>query len=451
MLKIRFSQLRQVKGRFEVFVNKDCLIRGLSFDSRALKRGELFFALRGKNTDGHCFLKEARAKGAAGAVISKDFYRRSSEGLPRMNLVVVSQPEEFLIELARFLRRRLSSTVIGITGSCGKTTTKDILHFLLGKEASVCASPQSFNNFLGVPFTISLAREDTQYLICECGAGFPSQMESLSKIIKPHYSIITNVGPSHLEFFKSIKNVFKEKIKIASFTKKAVLVNADDRYLKSWQVSRPKVVRIGFNRSSHYPLKIKYISFGRIIFNIRNLGDFTLNTGFSHHVYNAAFAVVLGLLLGWKVEALKRRLSTFHFQNMRTQLIIRNNLFIINDAYNSNPASLKEALRSLSKFQGFKRRIVVLGDMHEQGDFSQRFHALAGRWILRWGFDYLFCIGDQSRYTWQVLKSGGFKNAFHYQDHQSLCRDLRKILKKRDLVLIKGSRGMKMEKILEGI
>lgn len=434
-------------------IKKDFYIQGISFDSRMVKPGHVFFALRGQHQDGHRFFDDAFRRGAKAAVIREDYFLKHRQKCRTLNVVVVKDVLDFLGRFAKLLRKDFKGTVVGITGSCGKTTTKNMLSYLTEDKKKVIASPWSFNNFIGLPFTVSLAKADTDILILECGTSHPGEIRKLSGIALPDYSIITVVGPSHLEYFGSVKKVFEEKIKMASFTGKAVLVNSDDRYLKRWKPSgRLKKISVGFKKGADYTLSIKEHDFGRINFSIDGIGDnFIINTGFAHHVYNASLSIVMAYIMGFEAGYLKTRISGFRFGNMRTQLLKKKGIFIINDAYNSNPLSLEQALKSIETFRGFGRKILVLSDMLEQGRLSALFHRRIGKKITSYNFDYLLCYGRYGKYIYEAAKPFLKKKAFYFMDKGELAEKLRGIASRGDLVLIKGSRATEMETVVSRI
>lgn len=426
-------------------------MKGVSFDSRSIKRGEVFFAIRGKRRDGHIFLGQAKEKGACALVVDERFYNEHPGVIRGANVAVCRDTPSFLFHFAEFIRKKIKATVIGITGTCGKTTVKDILAILLSGSSNTVASPKSFNNFLGVPYTISLCREDTEFLVCECGSSRPGEIEALARLIRPHYSIITSVGPSHLEFFGNVENVFREKSQMALFTRRRVIVNGDDRYLNRLPSMRKGIVRVGFKKRNDFVIGIKKHTFEETLFDISTLGDFAVKTGFIHQVHNAALALVLAHILGFEAPYLRKRLSLFSFSQMRTQVSRRNGFLVVNDAYNANPFSVKKAILSLGAFKGFNRKIVVLGDMLEQGGRSSFFHREIASFALKAGVDYLLCIGDRSFSTYRQARRMPFKGCYHFLEISPLLGRLRKILRRGDIVLIKGSRAMSLERVAEAL
>jgi len=453
MFKIKFSELQKLNPPF-FHIKKDPFLKGISFDTRMMKGGELFFALRGRHRDGHSFFDEALRKGASGVVVNAQYYQRFREKCTKFNVVGVNDVSAFLIKFACFLRKKIRSKVICITGSCGKTTTKNILSFIVSNQKKVVANPESFNNQIGVPYSISLADENTEVLILECGTSHPGEILSLSRIARPHYSVITNIGPSHQEFFGSIRKVYEEKITLAKFTKNIVIVDYDNKYLKEWiPPSRVKKISVGFKKGADYNIVMKIHRAENITFLVHPFHEeFTLRTGFIHHVKNASLSIVVSHLLGISLPFIRNRLLNFHFENRRTQLIRKKGgITVINDAYNSNPLSLEEALKSLGRFKDFKRRIVVLSDMLEQGKRSSYYHRRIGMKLHTYGVDYLFCYGKQCKFLYEGAKFSFKKRAFHFATKEELLSALKKVLYRGDLVFVKGSRDTKIDEIIEEI
>jgi len=448
MIPLEISQIRNLKDVLKVNFNKKVYIKSICIDSRKIKKGDLFVCIRGNTFDGHKFIKEALSKGAIGCVVDKRFFDKNFSILD-FNFIVVRDTVNFLNEVASFIRSRLKATVIGITGSCGKTTTKDMLSSVLGRNYNVVCSPYSFNNFIGLPLTICEANLSTRYLIAECATNHPGEIGRLASVLRPHLSIITNIGESHLKFFKNKENVFKEKKAIISYTKRALLINGDDPFLRKIRIY--KVPKITFGFSSSNDIFVEYLKRKgfSLIFKVNvEREKFKIRTPFYHHIYNCLAAISVGKYLNINNDLIKQGLEEFKFNNMRTQLIRKRGIIFINDAYNSNPLSLEQALKSLYALKA-RRKIIVLSDMLEQGANSIPSHKRIGRIVHLLGFDYLLCWGKYSYYIFnEFVKLNRYKKAFYFKDKFKLIKKLRRMLRKGDVVFLKGSRATYMEEIL---
>ncbi len=449
MLKIKIFQIPQ-KFYKKSFIKKDFYIKGVSTDTRTMKKGEVFIALKGEKFDGHNFIKEALSKGAEAIVCEQDFYKRHQQICRSHNFLVCESTQKFLIDFANFLRKKQQEMkVMGITGSCGKTTTKEIIGNILSKKFNTIFSKDSYNNFIGVSLTIFRIESSTQFLVLEMGTNKKGEILKLSKIVEPHFSLITNIGPSHLESFRNIRNVYLEKIKILKFTKEKVFLNTDDRYLR--KTSYKNKITFALKEKADFTASIKEKQDFWIRFYVPQLREeFKINSPFLHNVYNSLAGITVLINLGLEVSFIRKKLKDFVFPKMRTQIIKKRGLIIINDAYNSNPLSLDSALRDLGSFKDCKRKILILADMLELGRKTKFYHSLIGKRLLKYDFDYLFCFGLNARFVFEVVKDNK-KNCEYFETKGQLLKRLKKITKKGDLLFLKGSRKMKLEEILEAL
>lgn len=367
------------------------LIKGISTDSRTIKKGELFVALSGRlfkalpdsHLDGHDFLKMALEKGAIGAVIAKNI----DLGFPV--LIRVNDTLDAYQAIARYWRQKFNLPVIAITGSNGKTTTKNMAVAILSEKYKVLSSEESFNNQVGVPSTILRLRSNHQVLVLEMGTNMPGEIEILSNIAKPTVAVITNIGPTHLEKFKTIQGVAKEKKSI----------------------------------------------FKRV--RIRIMG----RDGLEPMEQNKEVARKIGRILGLSKQEIVRGLKKFKPAKMRLERIKRKGVLIINDAYNANPISMKYALKVLDKENGQGRKIAVLADMLELGACSDKYHKEIKDYLPK-SISILITVGQKAK-----LIGGDYS----YRYPHEASRRLRSLLRPGDIVLLKGSRAMRLEKIISSL
>jgi len=448
MLKIKVSEIPQNIYK-KIFLKKDFYIKSISIDSRTIKKGEVFVALKGERFDGHHFIKEALKKGASLIVCEEDFYKKNKESFKDFNYLICKSTLKFLTDFAHFIRKKHDKVkVIGITGSCGKTTTKEIIGTILSKKFNTVFSKDSYNNFIGLPLTVFRLTPFTEYLVLEIGTNKKGEIYKLSKLALPDFSLITNIGPSHLEFFKTIKNVYLEKIKILRFTKEKVFLNNDDKFLRN--VNFKKKTTFALKNKADFEAIIKEKTDHYIKFYVPQLKEtFTIKSAFLHNVYNSLAGISLLVSLGLEVGFIKKKLKEFTFPKMRVELINKNGILIINDAYNSNPLSLSSVLKDLDSFKN-KRKILVLADMLELGKKAKYYHYKIAELLKKCDFEYLLCWGRYSKFLFDRIKDFK-KNCEYFEEKSKMIKKLKKILRKGDLLLIKGSRRTRLEEILEKI
>ncbi|MBN1289794.1 MAG: UDP-N-acetylmuramoyl-tripeptide--D-alanyl-D-alanine ligase [Actinobacteria bacterium] len=432
-------------------------------DSRDFSGKDIFFAIRGVNFDGHGYLEAAAAAGAKAAVVEagnkivKDFQKKHS-GFP---LIKVKDTLKALGDLAAYVRDAMDVTAVGITGTNGKTCTKDFLASILSREYRVCSSVGSYNNEIGTPLTVLKAEKNDEILVCEMGARQPGDIERLAHIVKPCHGIITNIGPGHLEKFGDQKTVARTKSEIgASLPGNGCLyIKAGDEwtgYLS--KRTNAKVVKFGYGKDAAYKaVNIEVNGSGKPKFRIRGPGlsvDVALPVAGRHNILNALAAVSCAREIGVGPESIERGLAEAKLSRWRTEIKeAPGGYTIINDTYNANPQSMQAALETLSELGAKKRKIAVLGDMAELGERGPQFHFDAGRELARLDIDVLIVVGPNARqYIEGALGSGLPKGSvFKGADVERAAQYLKAILEPGDIVLIKASRVMGMENIVSKI
>jgi UDP-N-acetylmuramoyl-tripeptide--D-alanyl-D-alanine ligase len=428
----------------------DLPVGGVEIDSRRVGRGELFVALCGSHVDGHDYLGEAFASGA-GAVLAHRadaVHAHRSMGHP---VVRVADTRRALADLASAYRRSLGLTVIGITGSNGKTTTKEMLRLLLGGKAA--ASPQSFNNELGVPLTLLGADRSHEYCIVELGTNAPGEIAALAEIAQPQVGVVLNVGESHLHGLGSLQGVAREKYSLveALGTDGCAILNWDDLHTREMIGRAPSYVvsfgtwpdadvYAGDIRTSGYTLSFRI--FGRKRISMRLIGV--------HNVHNALAAASVAMWLGAEPFDVCERLTKFRPAPMRMAVEEIGRIRLINDAYNANPRSMAAALHEMS-YRGGGRRIAVLGDMHELGHEADAFHAEIGERVARSRIDVLWAIGPLSEATARAARDAGLRSVHWSPDVTQAMRRPPVRVKSRDVVLFKASRAMRLERVYAAI
>ncbi|OGW94427.1 MAG: hypothetical protein A3K16_03690 [Omnitrophica bacterium RIFCSPLOWO2_01_FULL_45_24] len=452
-------------------------------DSRNIKTGEFFLPLKGNNFDGEEFIGEAFKKGAVGAFTIRQGARAqaclprtiSAQGLPaRLSasasasqgrdgkpragvgqekiIIQVKNTTKALQEIAHEHRIRFDIPVIGVTGSNGKTTVKDMTAKVLSSKYKVLKNEGTKNNHIGLPQTLLKLKKYHEICILEMGTNHKGEIRSLADIARPNIAVITNIGPSHLEFLKDLKGIFESKKEIFEFLDEdsLVILNGDDKYLSKIKNNKFKIMRFGFNKVNDFRASIVSTEKDKIVFLLNNKSPFVLNLAGIHNIYNALAAIAVARHFELDYDSIKKGLAECVPAYMRLNIKNIDGVVVIDDAYNSNPLSMRAALETIKSYPA-KSRWIVSADMLELGEKENYFHRGVGEAVVRGGFDGLVTFGKLSQQTSSAaLKSGMAKNRiWHCSNHEEIAAVLRKVAKAGDVVLIKGSRTMKMEKVLE--
>ncbi len=428
---------------------------GLSVDSRTLKKGDLFFAIVGDNNDGHDYIANVFSRGASAAVISRNRMDEFKENPPGL-IYVVNDTHEALLNLAAYIRRQIDARFAAVTGSNGKTTTKEMLYSILKVSNPTFRSPGNLNNLFGLPLSLGMMPEDAKYAVFELGMSTPGELTQLASIIKPELAIITNIGPAHLETMKTIENIVKAKFELIENLPVGaeVILNADDKYLMA-EAKRRNLKFTGFGIDNETDFTAKNISAGKpceISFTINN-HKLTVPASGKVNIYNALAAVAASSIWGYQSEQWIKGLAAFRPADMRMTVEEHEGLSLLIDCYNANPASTKASIDTLANFDTKGKRIAILGDMLELGEKSKSLHYEVGRYIFDAGIDMLIALGPLSKNIISGAIDAGMDKSklFHGKDHQEILDHLLNVIMKNDLLLIKGSRGMQMEKIITGL
>ncbi len=435
-------------------------IKGVSIDSRTIRDGELFVAIKGDRFDGHDFIAEAIRKGAWGAIVDRAAFERNYTSLSGFkNIIPVEDTLSALQEMSAIHRNKFSMPVVGITGSNGKTTTKEMLACILKQKGPVLKNEGNLNNHIGVPLTLLRLNESHKSAVIEMGMSASGEIDSLSRMVKPDVGVITNIGPAHLEFFGSLDMVAEAKAEILLNLKSddTAVLNADDRYFKMLKARfTGHIITFGLDARAD-------ITAGEIRQD-KDYTDFTLRTNGSralvrlravgrHNIYNALAAAAAAIAVGVAIDAVKYGLDDFSPISMRSELKDIKGRTVLADYYNANPMSMKAALETLiSLKRNSKKTIAVLGDMLELGKAAADAHLDIGRAAGGAGVDILIAYGELStKYIFEGAARAGMpkERIFKAASHSEAAKIIRELSRSGDAILIKGSRGMKMEKILE--
>ncbi|MFH0732215.1 MAG: UDP-N-acetylmuramoyl-tripeptide--D-alanyl-D-alanine ligase [Candidatus Omnitrophota bacterium] len=423
--------------------NKYAKVTGVSTDTRTVKGEELFIALKGVHFDAHHFVKDAFKKGAGAAVVSNT--KTLSRNIP---LIKVKDTRTALGDIALAHRNKLKIPIVAITGSNGKTTTKDMIAHILGRKYKTAKTQDTENNLIGVPLTI-LKIKDESFAVIELGTNAPGEIEYLARITRPFVGIITNIGPSHLEGLGSLKGILREKAALFRHLedKGLAVINKDDKLLSQLRIKK-RALTFGITKNS-CDFHADRITTGESgISFLLNGNKFTLQTPGAHNIYNALAAVCACSALGIDIKTARNALMDFKLAKMRFDICRIKGISIINDAYNSNPSSMKAAIEGICAFKTKGRRIVACADMLELGKDASKLHYQTGQMIAKRGIDILVTVGRHSLDMAKGARAAGIKEVRSFQDNESAASFLLDISKSDDTILVKGSRSMKMEELI---
>lgn len=445
MINMTLAQTAQLLGLTITTPDKE--FQGISIDTRTLQPGNLFIAIRGEHMDGHDFIEEAYQKGAAAAVVN----RHVDSQLPQLR---VEDTTLALGKLGTFWRNQFNAPIVAVTGSNGKTTLKNIIALIMvtachGDEKEVLATQGTLNNHWGLPLTLSRFNRNHRYAAIEMGMNHFGEIEYLTKMTRPQVAVITNAAASHLEGLGDIAGVARAKAEIflGLPADGIAILNRDDAFFPFWHelLGRHHYVTFGFHPDAdirgtiHSSAQIQHITLhttqGEIDINFPLLGR--------HNVLNALAATAATLAIGIDLKTIKEGLEKSKPAPGRLELhTLENGVNIIDDTYNANPFSLQAAVNILASFDG--KKILVLGDMKELGVEAKTLHQAAGEAIRNAGIDYLFTYGELSANTSQAFGEG----AYHFNEQEKLVNALKPFLYNTTTILVKGSRSMRMDKVV---
>jgi UDP-N-acetylmuramoyl-tripeptide--D-alanyl-D-alanine ligase len=447
----RFSGGRLIQGDPSLPVDR------LHTDTRTLLAGDCFVALRGDRFDGHAFVPQVKDHGAVAALVS---HRLDSSDLPGdLGLVEVPDTLEALQRFAANYRQLLSVRTIGVTGSSGKTSTKELIASVLRMRFKTKATEGNLNNHIGVPLTLIRLDEDDEYGVVEMGMNHPGELASLVKMTAPEIGVISSIGPAHIEFFADQAAIAAEKAElIAALPPEGLAVlNADDEWSRRVaDRTHARVVWVGDRPDSTWRAEDLQIAADGLSFRLRHNGGAAmvrLPVVNRVMVANALLAAAVGRECGLTMDEIARGLEAVQLPGARMQVLNAHGAWIINDAYNANPDSMKAALAALSEFPGASRRLAVLGSMGELGRHATELHREIGEFAARQGIEFLIAVGPHAEACVQgALAAGlGHNRIAAALDAEEAAAALKPLLREGDAVLVKGSHFMGLERLVSAI
>lgn len=445
----------------------------VSSDSRSIQAGDLFVAIRGPQFDGHAFVGESLAKGAIAAVVGEDFAPAGpgSQGLqPGAILIRVDDTVRALGRLARWYRRSVvggSVTVVAVTGSNGKTTTKTMIAHVLNGRWKGRASIKSFNNEIGVPLTLLSTEPSDEFVVCEVGTNAPGEIAALARLVEPEVAVITGIAPVHLEGLGSLEGIAAEKLSLLNELRPdgCAVINADSELLR-WSMSHDrqiaKIKKVTFGEWPEADLRLTGArtldlsadgpTGSRVAqeFTVNGRFVYRLNVPGRHNVLNALAAIGVARRFGMEDAEIAARLATFELPPMRLDSRRVGSLTLINDAYNANPASMAAGVEVLTSTPADGRRVLVMGDMRELGPAAADLHRETAERVGRSSLDVVISVGEHAKAVRDAVQaaSGGRIETHAYATTDLARRRLGSLLRAGDTVLVKGSRAMALERLI---
>ncbi|HSH23937.1 MAG TPA: UDP-N-acetylmuramoyl-tripeptide--D-alanyl-D-alanine ligase [Massilibacterium sp.] len=448
-MEINSSLIQQV---FPAFTGEEVLtFQNVFTDSRKQVENGLFIPLVGERFDGHDFIQKAKENGAIASLWQKDHDVPKEVTLP---LFFVEDTLKALQQLARLYLEECRPTVIGITGSNGKTTTKDMVEAICNTTFRTYKTQGNFNNHIGLPLTILSMPVDTEILILEMGMSGFHEIELLSQLARPTYGIITNIGDSHLEQLKTRANIAKAKLEIkAGLQQDGILIIDGDEPLLENELRKKQTISCGFSAKNDRVIGEIQQEKGGLSFCIKGSSTRYHIPYFGYHnSKNAAYAIVIGQLLKINEEKMKEALQQLTLTSMRFEMIpLKNGALLINDAYNASPTSMKAALETLSSMSGYSKKVAVLGDMYELGHHEKRMHESVVEMIDD-SISLVCTIGKKAKWIHEKLKQEKKAiQSMHFTTKEDAVVVIKTLLEKDMVVLLKASRGMQLETIAEAL
>ena len=438
-------------------------IRRVVTDSRLVRKGDLFIAFQGDRHDGHAFVTKALAQGAVCVIVQEDYRLPPSPKRAEAPVLLgVRDTLEAYQRLATHYRNRFPIPVIAITGSNGKTTTKEMVSQVVAQRWKTLKTEGNLNNRIGVPQTLFQLAPRHQAAVIEMGVDQQGQTTRLCEIAKPTIGVITNIGPDHLEFFGSMEGSAQAKAELLDHLPQdgAVVLNADDEYF-DYLAARAQCRVIAFGRAPKADIRAVNIRtdeqggtiFGLVLPGKSRHPEVRIRTQGLHNVSNALAAAGVGFVLGLSGTAIAEGLAKFRPAAMRSQISTSHGVQVINDCYNANPASMKAALQLLAELGRGKRSIAVLGDMLELGADSKRMHREVGTFLTGQGIGHLVACGVLGREIAEGARQAGMPTdrIAELPDAAAAGTALTSMVRQGDVVLVKASRGMRMEQVVEAV
>ena len=441
------------EGQLVSKCNEETIVSNIVIDSRKAGKDSAFVAIVGENLDGHNFINLAINQGCKTIIKNKN--NNVDIENKEVNVIEVSDTEIALGDIAKFYKNKFKIPFIAVTGSVGKTTTRDMVYSTISAKYNSLKNVGNLNNQFGVPLTLFNLNKEHECAVIEMGMSGFNEIEYLANIVNPQIGIISNIGYSHVEHLGSRDGIFKAKMEIATnFDENSLLiVNGDDDCLKTLKTKDLvyKLRTFGFDKDNDiycesYEMDEESINFVAVINGKKE--EFFIPTVGKHNIYNAMAAILVGLNINMTIEEIKDGLKNFQCTKNRLDIIKKDKLTIIDSVYNASIDSMSAALNILGRYEN--RRVAILGDMFEMGEFAEFGHRQVGKAALG-NIDIMIAIGKDSEFIVKELKENNMNenNLYHFETKEEAIENFENILQKGDAILVKASRGMHLEEVVE--
>lgn len=426
--------------------NKDDEINFFSQDSRQMTNGGMYIPLKGERFDGHNFIESAFQTGAQAIISEKDVNYEDKI------VIKVKDTYQALKDMASYLRSHRPVKVVGVTGSVGKTSTRDMVYSVVKQKYKTLKTEGNYNNEIGLPLTI-LRYHDEEVLVLEMGMNHLQEMSRLSMIARPDIACITNVGTAHIGELGSRENILKAKLEITDGMKEGstLIINQDNDMLQTVELPHLNVVRVGKGKEASIQASHIVLEETKSSFEVEYQGKkeiIEVPVQGEHNISNALIAIAVGIELNISLEDIKKGIQEFKLTKNRMDILENNHKTVIDGTYNASVDSMKSSIDVLANYK--KRKVAILADMLELGDYSQQLHEEVGSYVASKGIDILVCVGKEAKYIYQKAKEN-MKDVYYFESNQEVIARLDELLKEDDVILVKGSHSMNLKEVVEKI
>ncbi len=426
--------------------NKDDEINFFSQDSRQMKNGGMYIPLKGERFDGHNFIESAFQTGAQAIISEKDVKYEDKI------VIKVKDTYQALKDMASYLRNHRPVKVVGVTGSVGKTSTRDMVYSVVKQKYKTLKTEGNYNNEIGLPLTI-LRYQDEEVMVLEMGMNHLNEMSRLSMIAHPDVSCITNVGTAHIGELGSRENILKAKLEITDGMKEGstLIINQDNDMLQTVELPHLNVVRVGKGKEASIQASHIILEETKSSFEVEYQGKkeiIEVPVQGEHNISNALIAIAVGIALNISLEDIKKGIQEFKLTKNRMDILEKNHKTVIDGTYNASVDSMKSSIDVLANYK--KRKVAILADMLELGDYSQQLHEEVGSYVASKGIDILVCVGKEAKYIYQKARES-MKDVYYFESNQEVIDRLDELLKEDDVILVKGSHSMNLKEVVEKI
>ena len=450
MLKVK-ELLEATNGKL-LNGNLDDEINNYKIDSREVKSGDFYIPIVGENVDGHRFINDTVKNNCSGFFVSNidsiDI-QKIKEVNKDIIIIEVEDTKKALVDIGIFNRNKHKDIeVVAITGSVGKTSTREIVSSVLSQQKNILVTEKNMNSYIGMPL-MTLKLEEQEMAVLEAGIDFVGEMDILNKLLVPDVAVVTNIGTSHIGKFGSQDIIFQEKTKIADGLKgkKILLLNGDDEYLRRYENPSVKILYYSIKDAKNIVINENTIEYDTLIYNKEE--HIVVNALGNHNILNSLVAIKIGEIYNISVDKIKR--GIFQYQNIsrRMEKISFNNITIIDDTYNASPSSMQSGLISIDEIKD-KRKIAVLADILELGDYAKEIHLKIGKVFKELKYDVLIAYGENMKYLIENAKNY-IKEVYYCKDSTEAEKKVREIMRENDVIYFKGSNSMFVNKIVDDL